>query len=274
MDIFSNLMVVGECLLDKKRVQSFERAIKETVKKGHVVIDCGTGSGILALISAKAGASKVYAIEIAEDVAQFARQNVKESDYVNVIEVINTDIKNLKLDKKIDVVTAEMLDTCLVAEQQVQATNRLHKLKVITEETVFIPRSLDCAIQAIEYDFNFYGFNMPFVIQARNYGVQKHLIKDLSTLTIYKTVNFQEINNTQVNEIIAVKITKSGILNAIKLKSRANLSKNVKVWATSDMNMPVIVPINKIYVRKGEVINFHIKYKMGDGFSNFVVDIM
>ena len=33
MDVFSNLMVAGECLLDIKRTQFFENAIAKTVKK-------------------------------------------------------------------------------------------------------------------------------------------------------------------------------------------------------------------------------------------------
>lgn len=43
---------------------------------GQVVLDVGTGSGVLALFAAKAGARKVYAVE-ATDMAKQARTVIK-----------------------------------------------------------------------------------------------------------------------------------------------------------------------------------------------------
>jgi predicted RNA methylase len=44
MDVFSNLMVIGECLLDVRRTQAFIRAINQIVKPGDIALDVGTGS--------------------------------------------------------------------------------------------------------------------------------------------------------------------------------------------------------------------------------------
>lgn len=79
MDIFSNLMVVGECLLDTRRTNAFIRAIKKTVQVGDIALDVGTGSGILAMTSARAGAKHVYAIDIASDIAAFAKTNIRNN---------------------------------------------------------------------------------------------------------------------------------------------------------------------------------------------------
>ena len=61
-------------LEDRKRTGSYYEAVMKNAHlfEGRVVLDVGTGSGILALFAAKAGASKVYAIE-ATDVAVHAR---------------------------------------------------------------------------------------------------------------------------------------------------------------------------------------------------------
>src|SRR5215470_20289620 len=65
-------------LEDRIRTSRFIQAIRRTVQPGDVVVDLGTGSGILALAAAQAGAKRVYAIEvqpIAEVAARFFQRS-------------------------------------------------------------------------------------------------------------------------------------------------------------------------------------------------------
>ena len=48
---------------DRTRTDAFLEAIRAVVKPGDVVVDLGSGTGILAMAAARAGASRVYAIE-------------------------------------------------------------------------------------------------------------------------------------------------------------------------------------------------------------------
>lgn len=47
------------------------------VEKGDVVVDAGCGSGILAIIAAKLGASKVYGVDAARDTVEVASENAQ-----------------------------------------------------------------------------------------------------------------------------------------------------------------------------------------------------
>ena len=59
-------------LLDVNRNSAYENAIRSLVKPGDVVIDAGTGTGLLAMIAARAGAKKVFAIEMNDSFAELA----------------------------------------------------------------------------------------------------------------------------------------------------------------------------------------------------------
>ncbi len=109
-----------EMLLDGTRTGAYARAIREVVRQGDVVLDLGSGSGILAILAAKAGARKVYAVE-RTPVAQLIEPHAKENGVAGVIEVLNADIldeKQFHLDIPPRVVIGELLGNFPPAEDQ------------------------------------------------------------------------------------------------------------------------------------------------------------
>ena len=73
--------VQKDMLEDHKRTGAYYQAVMQNRRQfeGKVVLDVGTGSGILALFAAKAGARKVYAVE-ATSMAKFAKDLVKHNE--------------------------------------------------------------------------------------------------------------------------------------------------------------------------------------------------
>lgn len=63
------------------------------------MLDVGTGSGILAIWSAQAGARKVYAVE-ATKMAEHARTLVKDNNLQDVVEVIEGSMEDITLPEK------------------------------------------------------------------------------------------------------------------------------------------------------------------------------
>jgi len=269
MDVFSNLMVIGECLLDEPRTRAFERAIAHSVKPGDRVLDVGTGSGILAMFSARAGASHVTAIDIAADIAKFARNNVENNGYGNVIDVHECDGKQPPVLRGIDVITMELMDTWLVAEQQAHALNALHANGTIGNGTRLIPHRYQCLIELVEYDFSFYGFRMPFVIQARNHTVMKRIRRSVSRVHLAHDLHFDKPLHLAVDRHLSIPIDDDGLCNAAVLTARTFLTADFAIGSTSDMNMPVIVPLPARRLRRGGVATLDVSYSMGAGFGSF-----
>lgn len=53
----------GSMIADAVRLSAYRRALEQAVRPGDVVLDLGTGPGVMALLACRAGAGHVYAIE-------------------------------------------------------------------------------------------------------------------------------------------------------------------------------------------------------------------
>jgi len=97
-------------VLDEARTAAFARAVGAVVRPGDVVLDVGTGSGILALLAAKAGARRVFAVEASSAAAELARRHVVANGLSGVVEVIRADLGDLdELPERPRVIVSETL---------------------------------------------------------------------------------------------------------------------------------------------------------------------
>ena len=109
-------------LNDPGRTKVFETAIKERLKgrEGElVVLDIGTGpEALLALFAARAGAKKVYAVEVQPAVAEAARQAVRAATDVpeGRIEIFEGFSTELELPEPADLLVSEIVGNVASAE--------------------------------------------------------------------------------------------------------------------------------------------------------------
>ena len=100
---------------DRPRTDAFAAAIREVVQPGDVVLDVGTGTGILAMFAAKAGARKVYAID-ATDIADVATDLIKANGLSDQIQILHGRAGELQLDQKVDLIISEWLGSAALGE--------------------------------------------------------------------------------------------------------------------------------------------------------------
>lgn len=113
-------------LADAVRVSSFQRAIKEVIQPGDVVVDIGAGSGLLSFFALQAGARKVYAIEQADIIVE-AQRLAKHNGFEEKIEFIHGRSDLISLPERVDVIVSEIVGnfgldefilTCLADSQK------------------------------------------------------------------------------------------------------------------------------------------------------------
>ena len=95
--------------------RSVIRLMQRVLRKGDVVADLGSGSGILSIAAAKLGASRVIAIEMDEDSNQNAADNIALNDVGDVVTLLPGDAALLlPLVAPVDVIFANIISSVLL----------------------------------------------------------------------------------------------------------------------------------------------------------------
>jgi len=97
-----------EYLADQARVSAFRKAIHDVVKAGDVVLDLGSGTGILGLLACEAGARRVYSIE-SGGMIEVARSLCRSNGFEDRVTFIKGHSLQVSLPEKVDVVVADQI---------------------------------------------------------------------------------------------------------------------------------------------------------------------
>jgi histone-arginine methyltransferase CARM1 len=119
---YGQLLHQGNMLQDHVRTGRYQQAIFDNAIdfRGKVVLDVGTGTGILAFFAAQAGAKKVYAVELS-DAANIAETLAKSNGFSDVVQVVRGKIEEITLPEKVDMIISEPLGFLLVHERMLES---------------------------------------------------------------------------------------------------------------------------------------------------------
>ena len=95
-------------LSDRARTLAFLRAVRRVVRRGDVVVEIGTGTGLLAMAAARAGARHVYAIE-GGPIARVAEKIIEANNLSSQITLIRDWSTRVRLPEKGNVLIAELI---------------------------------------------------------------------------------------------------------------------------------------------------------------------
>ena len=127
-------------LHDYQRTASFQQAIRETVTSDDIVVDIGTGTGVLAVTAALAGAKHVYAIEESA-IAKLAQQVFARNDLTDKITLIEARSTQIELPEQASVLVSEMVGNDPLGEGILEKTGDAVQ-RLLTQEARLIPAAL------------------------------------------------------------------------------------------------------------------------------------
>ncbi len=114
-EYFGRVDVHEMMLADRARVDGYRDAIQAAVRPGMVVMDAGTGSGILAMYAAQAGAARVYAVDNSA-ILQHATRNIEAAGLSDVISTVAGDFATVELPEKVDLIITETFGSMAFVE--------------------------------------------------------------------------------------------------------------------------------------------------------------
>ena len=126
-----------EMLDDRVRVNAFLSAIEHVVQDGDVVVELGTGTGILAVAAAKAGAKRVLAIE-ASGISESARRVIADNGADDRVEIVRSWSTGAGLPEKGDIFVSEMIGNDPLAEGILELTIDARR-RLLVDDARFIP---------------------------------------------------------------------------------------------------------------------------------------
>jgi tetratricopeptide (TPR) repeat protein len=104
---------------DDERNAAYERAVKRAVKPGDVVFEVGTGSGIVAMMAARAGAKLVVTCEAVPILAEVARETVERNGFSGKVKVLSKRSTQVKLGEDLperaDIFVSELINVGMLA---------------------------------------------------------------------------------------------------------------------------------------------------------------
>jgi tetratricopeptide (TPR) repeat protein len=132
---------------DVRRNHAFEAAIKSAIKakgRGARVLDIGTGSGLLSMMAARAGAGQIVACEMVPVIADMAKRIVADNGYAEHIDIhamasTSLDIGK-QLDGRADILVSEILSSDLLTENVLETFEDAHA-RLLAPDAIVIPRA-------------------------------------------------------------------------------------------------------------------------------------
>ena len=259
-------------LHDERRTGDYLRALAAAVRPDDVVLDIGTGSGVLAVAAARAGARRVYAVE-ASDIAEVAARVFDVNGVQDQITLIPGWSRQIELPEPADLLVAEVIGNEPLEEEILETTLDARQ-RLLKPDARMIPHRLTLLARAVllpEPEYRQRTFGHAAVARWRGlYDIDFQPLLDVASPLPLHTVTEGEVVATwkqgggpavlasldlgrfeepTVRARADIEVDPPGIVNAIAITFRADLHDGIShtldpwsfpasSWATSVWVLP------------------------------------
>jgi Tfp pilus assembly protein PilF len=211
---------------DPARNDAYEAAIKRAVTPESMVLDIGTGAGLLSMMAARAGARRVVTCEMTVPVAAKARQIVAQNGFAERVTVHAKRSNDLavgaELPERADVLVSEIFDSDLLSEGVLPSLEDAHA-RLVKPGARIIPQSASVMVALAGGDklaemvhvnrasgFDIFAFN-EFMPERFIFDGARFKFDMLSAPLAALSFDFRETRYPRSERVMEARVTRRGL---------------------------------------------------------------
>jgi protein arginine N-methyltransferase 1 len=262
----------GRMLDDDRRTLAYLEALAQAVRPDDIVLDIGTGSGVLAVAAAHAGARHVYAVE-ASDIAEVAERVFAANHVQDRVTLIPAWSRLIDLPEQADLLVAEIIGNEPFEEEILETTldarRRLLKpgARLIPHALTVLARPLELpeaearqravGLDAADRWRRLYGIELQPLVEAAsprpvNYPTEAEVAArwpPVGPPVVLATLDLTAIEDASVDAAADLAVESGQVVNVVAVTFRAELhgavahtldpwTRPTSSWATSIWVLP------------------------------------
>lgn len=284
---FGGLGIHRNMLNDRARTSALLTGISEVVRPGDIVVDIGTGTGVLAVAAARAGARHVYAVE-ASAIGEMAQAVFEVNGLSERITLVRGWSTHIDLPERADVLVSEIIGNDPLGENVLEVTRDAHR-RLLKPGAHLVPskvRILGLPVTIPEAELfkrvlttdnlkswrSWYGIDLSPMARVKQEGppsfnILPHTARDWDTLSkpiLLAQVDLGQVDRLMVDSTVTVEAVRPGTLNGLLVYFELDLGPGTtlsthparvdednswfcKVWGVEPLSLRTNDPFNVTY---------------------------
>lgn len=171
----------GAMLADRVRMDAYQAALERVVRPGCVVLDIGTGTGLMALIACRLGARKVYAVDPGDSI-HLARAVARAAGFADRVEFIQDVSTRVELPERADVIVSDLRGVLPAFEGHVASIADARD-RLLAPDGVLVPRTDTLYAAPVEAEEEHRRITEPWDAHGRGFDLAVPRRAALNTFT-------------------------------------------------------------------------------------------
>jgi protein arginine N-methyltransferase 1 len=182
--LYTNLYIQELMIADENRVNFYYEGIRRHIMPGDIVVDLGTGTGILSFFAAQQNPKMIYAIDYS-DFISVAEQIAKHNKIENIT-FLKMNSREFNPDEKVDVILHEQMGHALLEENMVANILDLKK-RLLNENGRILPGKFELFLEPVCLKNH---YKIPYIWENEIHGIDFKFLKYMEAIDKYKPVGY------------------------------------------------------------------------------------
>lgn len=226
-------------IADTVRMDAYAAALERTVRPGSVVLDIGTGTGLMALLACRLGARRVFAVDPGDSI-HLARAAARASGFADRIEFIQDVSTRVRLPERADVVVSDLRGVLPLFEQHVASIADARE-RLLAPGGVLVPRRDTLYAAPVEAEEAHRQITSPWDEHARGFDLSVPRRAALNTWTkvrvppeqllagarAWAVLDYHAVREPEVRATVEWTVARGGTMHGIAAWFHAELAEGV-----------------------------------------------